>query len=80
MANHPPSRYSLPAPMPNLTPTQLLWTLAAASLALAVLAGVGDHRRTRRPDLDRPGWVPWAPIQILAGTAAIVAAVLALRA
>jgi hypothetical protein len=66
--------------MPNLTPTQLLWTLAAASLALAVLAGVGDHRRTRRPDLDRPGWVPWAPIQILAGTAAIVAAVLALRA
>jgi hypothetical protein len=66
--------------MPNLTPAQLLWTLAAASLALAIVAAVADHRRTRRPDLDRPGWVPWAPIQILAGTAAIVAAVLALRA
>ena len=36
-----------------------LWTLAAAFAALTALAAWADHRRGRRRDLDRPGWVPW---------------------
>jgi hypothetical protein len=36
-----------------------LWTLAAALLALAVASGFAEHRRTRRRDLDRPGFMPW---------------------
>jgi hypothetical protein len=56
-----------------------LWALAAGLLALAVLAGFAEHRRVRRRDLDRPGFVPWALIQVLAGIAAVVAAALALK-
>jgi hypothetical protein len=60
-------------------PSTLLWSLAAASAALALLAGWADHRRSRRRDIDRPGWVPWQPILILAMIAAVVCAVLAIK-
>jgi hypothetical protein len=56
------------------------WTLAAASAALGVVSALADWKRTRRRDLDRPGWVPWTGLQILALLVAVVAAVLALRA
>jgi hypothetical protein len=54
------------------------WLLAAASAALALLAGWADHRRTRRRDVDRPGWVPWQPILVLAMMACVVCAALAI--
>jgi hypothetical protein len=53
-------------------PAPLLWTLAVASAALALLAGWADVRRAKRRDVDRPGWVPWQPILILAMMAAVV--------
>lgn len=59
-------------------PATLLWSLAAAAAALALLAGWADHRRARRRDVDRPGWVPWQPILILAMMAAVVSGALAL--
>jgi hypothetical protein len=55
------------------------WVLAGAAALIAVASGVADHRRTRRRDLDRPGWVPWALLQILAAIAAVLAIVLALK-
>ena len=57
-----------------------LWTLAGMLLVLAVVAGLAEHRRTRRRNLDQPGWVPWVLIQVLAGMGAVIAAVLALKA
>lgn len=55
----------------------LLWTLAAASAAFALLAGWADQRRARRRDVDRPGWVPWQPLLVLALIAAVASAALA---
>lgn len=62
-----------------MTTQALLWTLAGAALALAVLAGFAEWRRSRRRNLDRPGWVPWALIQVMAGLLAAIAAALALK-
>lgn len=56
-----------------------LWTLSGASAALALFAGWRDHRRTRRRDLDRPGWAPWDTLQILSAIAAVAAAAAALH-
>jgi membrane protease YdiL (CAAX protease family) len=59
-------------------PSTSLWLAAAASAALALLAGWADHRRGRRRDLDRPGWVPWQLILVLAMMASVVCAALAI--
>ncbi len=53
-------------------PSHLFWTAAAAFAALALLAGWSDHRRDRRRNLDRPGWVPWQLILVMAMMAAVV--------
>ena len=58
---------------------QTLWIAAGLLLALAVASAWAEHRRARRRNLDRPGWVPWNLIQILAILFAIVAAALATR-
>lgn len=57
----------------------LFWAIAAAALVLALVAAVADRRRSRRPVLDRVGWVPWTAIQILAFFTAICAAWLATK-
>ena len=62
-----------------MTTQATLWTLAAGAAALAVLAGIAEWQRGKRRNLDRPGWMPWTLIQILAGLAAVVAAALALK-
>jgi hypothetical protein len=61
-------------------PEYRLWAAAAASLALAAWAAWAEHRRGKRRDLDRPGWVPWNLIQVLAFLGALAAAALALKA
>ena len=55
------------------------WLAAAALFALAVFAAWAEHRRSKRPDLDRPGVMPWQLIQILAGIGAVAAAAIALK-
>jgi hypothetical protein len=57
----------------------MFWILAAVAAATAVLAGLADRRRHKRRDLDRPGWVPWPLVQLLAMLLAAVAAALALK-
>jgi hypothetical protein len=57
-----------------------LWTVAGGAVALVLLSGVADHRRNRRRDLDRAGWVPWPLLMILAMIVAAVATAMALKA
>ena len=59
-------------------PSTLLWSAAAAAAALAFLAGWADHRRGKRRDLDRPGWMPWQLILVLAMMACAVCVALAI--
>jgi hypothetical protein len=56
-----------------------LWVLAGCAAALALVAALADRRRAGRRDLDRPGWVPWALVQVLAMLVAAVAAAFALK-
>jgi len=53
-------------------PSTAFWLAAAASAALALLAGWADHRRARRRDVDKPGWVPWQLVLVLAMMACVV--------
>ena len=56
-----------------------LWAVAGGAAAVALAAGLADRRRSRRPNLDRPGWMPWPAIQILAMIAAALAAAYAIK-
>ena len=49
------------------------WGLAGALLGLAVVAGFAEHRRRKRVDMDKVGWVPWPLIQFLALIGALIA-------
>jgi hypothetical protein len=62
-----------------MTTQAALWAGAGTFAAVAVAAALAERRRMHRRDLDRPGWVPWALIQILAILLAAVAAALALK-
>jgi hypothetical protein len=55
------------------------WMLAGVAALLAILSGLAEQRRSRRRDLDRPGWVPWTLLQILAALTAVLAIALALK-
>ena len=57
----------------------MFFLIAGAAAMLAVAAGLLDRRRAKRRDLDKPGWVPWDVLQILAGIVVVVAIVLAFR-
>ena len=57
-----------------------LGAAAAALFVLALVAAFAEHRRGRRRNLDRVGWVPWNLIQILAFLGSVVALALALKA
>ncbi len=56
-----------------------LWALAAGGAAVSGLSALAEWKRSRRRDLDRPGWVPWTGLQLLALLVALVAAALALN-
>jgi uncharacterized membrane protein YidH (DUF202 family) len=61
----------------DYTAAQLLWAAAAFFAALAALAGWRDHKRAGRRDIDRPGWVPWSLVLVLAMLLAVVCGALA---
>lgn len=50
------------------------------SAAIALMAWLGDYRRTRRRDLDAVGFMPWTAIFFLGLLAACVLLGLAARA
>jgi uncharacterized membrane protein YidH (DUF202 family) len=58
-------------------PANSLWLAAAAFAALAALAAWRDHARARRRDVDRPGWVPWSLVTVMAMLLAVVCGALA---
>ncbi|WP_010543942.1 hypothetical protein [Sphingomonas elodea] len=55
------------------------WIGAGVALLIAILAGLAEHRRRRRRDLERVGWVPWIAIQMAGLFAALVLASVALH-
>jgi hypothetical protein len=57
-----------------------LWGTSAGFVVLAGLAFIADHRRAKRRDLDKVGWVPWPLIQVAAIIGAAAAAAFALKA
>jgi hypothetical protein len=59
-------------------PSLYFWLAAAAFAAFALLAGWADHRRAKRRDIDKPGWVPWQLVLILAMMASVVCVALAI--
>jgi hypothetical protein len=63
----------------DLEPAHLLWAAAGLLLLLTAIAALAEHKRTRRRNLDQPGWVPWNLIQILSFMLAVAAAALALK-
>jgi hypothetical protein len=65
--------------MTDLDVNQILWILAGGFLLLGIAAMVAGHRRNRRRDIDRPGWVPWQLVEVLSFFLAFAAAVLAVR-
>lgn len=56
-----------------------LWGGAAACVAMAVVSGVAEWRRTRRADLDRVGFMPWPALQMASFLGALILASLALN-
>lgn len=56
-----------------------LWAVSGSALTLAVSAGIAEHRRQRRRNLDSVGWVPWNFIQAMAGLVAVLALAYSLR-
>ena len=61
------------------TMQQQLWGGAVAAVLVAVASGFGEHRRRRRRDVDRIGFMPWTLLQVLAMLAAVILASLALN-
>lgn len=53
--------------------------VAALALAVAVVAWLGDARRTRRTSPDAVGFMPWTTIFLIAMFVAAVAGVFALK-
>ena len=53
------------------------WIGAGASLTVAVAAGLGDHRRKRRTNLDSISVIDWPTVQVLALIAAAILASIA---
>ena len=64
----------------DLEASTLLWSAAGLLTLLSAWAAFAEHRRGRRRNLDRPGWVPWNLVQILAFLLAVAAAALAIKA
>lgn len=56
-----------------------LWLGAAAAAVIAVVSGLGEHRRRKRKRIDDVGFVPWSLIQVMAMLAVAILVSLALN-
>jgi len=56
----------------------ILWTIAAACATVFAVAVLAEHRRSRRRDPDRVGWVPWTTVQLAAVLGMVFAVAMAL--
>ena len=56
-----------------------LWGADGAALALVVVAGVAEHRRHNRRNIDATGWVPWRGLQALGFFALLAFTIIALK-
>lgn len=56
----------------------VLWSIAAICAMVFAVAVFAEHRRSRRHDPDRVGWVPWTLVQLAAVLAMVFAVALAL--
>ncbi|WP_230635556.1 hypothetical protein [Sphingomonas sp. Leaf4] len=57
---------------------QWLWSIAAASATVFAVAVLAEHRRSKRHDPDRVGWMPWTMVQLVAILVTVFAVALAL--
>ena len=55
------------------------WGADGAALALVVVAGVAEHRRQHRRNLDATGWVPWRGLQAAGFFALLAFTVIAVK-
>ena len=62
-----------------MTTQEWMWAGDIAALLVVLIAGLAEWRRTRRANLDDPGWIPWRGIQVAALFAAIAFTILAMR-
>ncbi|WP_446746006.1 hypothetical protein [Sphingomonas sp. OTU376] len=56
-----------------------LWLGAAGAAVIAVVSGLGEHRRRKRKRIDDVGFVPWQFIQVMAMLGAVILASVALN-
>lgn len=56
-----------------------LWLGAAGAAVLAVVSGLGEHRRRKRKRVDDVGFVPWQLIQVMAMLAVAILVSVALN-
>ena len=63
-----------------MTTQAWMWTADGAALAVVLIAVAAEWRRSRRRNLDNPGWMPWRGIQVAGLFAMLVFTVLAVRA
>ncbi len=63
-----------------MTTQSWLWSADGAALAVVLVAGLAEWRRSRRRNLANPGWMPWRGIQVAGLFAMLVLTVLAVRA
>lgn len=56
-----------------------LWLGAAGAAIVAVVSGLGEHRRRRRKRMDDVGFVPWQLIQVMAMLAVAILVSVALN-
>jgi hypothetical protein len=57
-----------------------LWGADGAALALVVVAGVAEHKRHHRRDVNGYGWVPWRGLQVTGFFGLVLFTMFALRA
>ncbi|MEP9359495.1 hypothetical protein [Sphingomonas sp. KR3-1] len=58
---------------------QQLWLGAAGAAVVAVVSGLGEHRRRKRKRIDDVGYVPWSLIQVMAMLFAVILVSVALN-
>lgn len=57
----------------------ITWWAGGIALAIAIVAGVADWRRTNRKKIDDYGWMPWRGIQVAAMFAVAACAIIAYK-